>query len=255
MIDFTAVTRRGWGHAARIPLRAIPPRLCVPILQGPARGLWWRVGAGDHGCWLGSYELDAQLACCRILRTGDAACDVGANAGFFSLLMSRLVGPLGAIVAFEPVASNVAELRHTLARNHVANVDIVSAAVADDTGTSFFTRGDTGFAGRLDNHGDQTVPTIALDDVYGGSARAPRLIKIDVEGAAAGVVRGARQLLMRHLTTLLFELHSVYELRAVERELDAVDYQLADLRGAPIGSEIDWSRFLRALGSPRRKQP
>ena len=244
MIDFTAVARRGWGRAARIPLRAIPPRLCVPILQGPARGLSWRVGAGDHGCWLGSYELDAQLTCRRILRTGDAACDVGANAGFFSLLMSRLVGPLGAIVAFEPVASNVVELRHTLARNHVANVDVVSAAVADHTGTSLFTRGNSGFAGRLDNHGDQMVPTIALDDAYGGGAPAPRLVKIDVEGAAASVVRGARQMLMRDLSTLLFELHSVHELRAVERELDAVDYQLVDLRGAPIGPEIDWSRFL-----------
>ena len=93
MIEFTAVARRGWGRAARIPLRAIPPRLRVPILQGPARGLWWRVGAGDHGCWLGSYELDAQLACCRILTTGDAACDVGANAGFFSRMPQLQAGP------------------------------------------------------------------------------------------------------------------------------------------------------------------
>jgi FkbM family methyltransferase len=252
VINFTAVARRGWGRTARIPLRAIPPRLCVPILQGPARGLWWRVGAGDHGCWLGSYELDAQLACCRILRTGDEACDVGANAGFFSLLMSRQVGPLGAITAFEPVASNVVELRHTLARNGVANVSVVSAAVADHTGTARFTRGASGFAGRLHNQGDQVVPTMALDDAYRGDARAPRLIKIDVEGAGAGVVRGARRLLMRRLSTLLFELHGDHELRAVERELDAVDYQLVDLRGAPIGSEIDWSLFLRALGTPRR---
>ncbi len=60
---------------------------------------------------------------------------------------------------------------------------------------------------------------------------------------------------MRNLTTLLFELHTVDELRAVERELDAIDYRLADLRGDPIGPEIDWSRFLRALGTPRRGQP
>jgi FkbM family methyltransferase len=252
VINFTAVARRGCGRAARIPLRAIPRRLCIPILQGPARGLWWRVGAGDHGCWLGSYELDAQLACCRLLRTDDAACDVGANAGFFSLLMSRLVGPLGAIIAFEPVASNVVELRRTLARNGVTNVAVVGAAVADHTGTSFFTRGNTGFAGRLDPRGDLIVPTMALDDAYRGDGRAPRLIKIDVEGAGASVVRGARQLLRRHLSTLLFELHSPKELRAVQQELDAVDYQLVDLRGAPIGPEIDWSLYLRALGVPRR---
>jgi FkbM family methyltransferase len=253
VINFTNVARRGWGRAARIPLRAIPPWLCVPILQGPAQGLRWRVGAGDHGCWLGSYELEAQLACFSILKAGDAAYDVGANAGFFSLLMSRLVGPLGRISAFEPVASNVTELRQTLSRNGVTNVDIVNVAVANHTGTSRFSRGDSRFVGRLHDHGEDVVATMALDDAHGGGARAPRLIKIDVEGAGADVIRGARQLLTGHRPTLLFELHGEDELRAVERELDAVNYDIVDLQGVPFSSPIDWSHFLRALGLPRRR--
>jgi len=237
-----------------MPLRAIPKGLCLPILQGPARGLRWRVGAGDHGCWLGSYEFEAQLACQRILRAGDAACDVGANAGFFSLVMSRLVGPLGPVTAFEPVASNVVELRQTLARNRAANVNVINAAVADHTGTSRFNRGSNGFEGRLDGSGDHTVETMALDDVYREGVSPPRLIKIDVEGAAAGVVRGAKGLLMRRTPVLLLELHDAGELAAVERELDALGYQLTDLRGAPIEPTVDWSQFVRALacwsGSP-----
>jgi FkbM family methyltransferase len=234
-----------------MPLRAIPPRLCVPILQGPARGLRWRVGAGDHGCWLGSYELDAQRACARILKPGDSACDIGANAGFFSLLMSRLVGPAGMVTAFEPVATNVLELQETLSRNAIRNVTVVGAAVADHTGTSGFNKGDSGYAGRLDSGAADTVSTVALDDAFGSSAATPRLIKVDVEGAAASVVRGAARLLSRSQTTLLLELHGDAELAGVERELATVAYTLVNLQRAPLSREIDWSHFVRALGVPR----
>ncbi len=45
-----------------------------------------------------------------VLKLGDVFFDVGANVGYYSLLASQLVGKLGHVHAFEPIAGNVAVL-------------------------------------------------------------------------------------------------------------------------------------------------
>jgi len=69
------------GRALRLPLRAIPKGLAMPILQGPARRLRWVVGAGLHGNWLGMYESEKVQTFAALLREGDVVYNIGAHAG------------------------------------------------------------------------------------------------------------------------------------------------------------------------------
>jgi hypothetical protein len=115
------------GRLARWPLKAIPKKMVMPILSGRNRDLWWVSGLFVHGCWLGWYEQCVELVA-TLIRPGMIAFDVGANVGFYTLLLSRGVGPKGRVIAFE------------LSLNKIDNVEIVEAAVSDREGTAYFFR-------------------------------------------------------------------------------------------------------------------
>src|SRR5262245_37802439 len=122
MVNWSGISRESvMGSILRRPLSVVPPTAVVPILAGPNRGFRWRVGAGDHGCWLGSYEFEKQRAIWRARVSGATALDIGANVGFYTLLLSRAVGPTGSVIAVEPDRRNVAHLRLHLRINEVRN--------------------------------------------------------------------------------------------------------------------------------------
>lgn len=95
------------GKSLRFPLSLLPKTSVLPIMQGPGRGMKWIVGSGVHGIWLGSYEADKQQLLANLNLKGTTVLDIGANVGFFSILLSRLVGPMGKVIAFEPLPRNL----------------------------------------------------------------------------------------------------------------------------------------------------
>ncbi len=185
-----------FGRWLRLPLRLVPRRAVVPILTGPLRGMSWVVGAGPHGYWLGTYERDKQQWLQRVLRPGDCFFDIGANVGYYSLLASRLVGHAGRVIAFEPLPRNLTFLKRHLRMNGVRNTKLWEVAVSDVDGTMNFAEGANPSIGKLAENGSLQVRTVALDSLWReGLLPTPRVIKIDVEGAEAAVLRGAAQLL------------------------------------------------------------
>lgn len=206
------------GRLIRWPLRLIPPSARLPVLKGPLRGQRWIVGSGVHGCWLGSYERDKQAMFARTVREGDVVYDIGANVGFYTLLAARLAGPSGFVFAFEPLPRNAAFLREHLRINRVANARPVEAAVGERSGTARFEVSSSAYQGRLapdTRDGPATpgqtsieVPVVALDELLAaGELRPPRVVKIDVEGGEAGVLRGAGALLRRHRPVVFLATH------------------------------------------------
>ena len=55
------------------------------------------LGAGLSAFWLGCYEYEKQVLFSRIIREGTVVYDIGAHAGFHTLLASSLVGPKGKV--------------------------------------------------------------------------------------------------------------------------------------------------------------
>jgi len=102
----------------------IPKTSVFPILQGQAKGMKWIVGSGVHGMWLGSYEADKQNYLASLDLKGTTVLDIGANVGFFSVLLSRLVGKSGHVHAFEPLPQNVGFLNQHIDLNQLNNISV-----------------------------------------------------------------------------------------------------------------------------------
>lgn len=149
----------------------------------------------------GWYEVDETEWYRSQVRTGDVVVEAGANIGYFTTLLARLVGPTGRVVAFEPDP----ELSRILERNVCANgyeriVDVRAIALADRPGDLTFYRarknsGDN----RLFSHGDDAavfpVPVSTLDAELQGLGRPIDLLKMDIQGAEDLALAGFRHTL------------------------------------------------------------
>ena len=113
--------------------------------------------------------------------------DVGADVGFYTLLMARPVGRAGQVVAIEPFRRNVARLRRHLKLNNVPNVRIVVGAAGAHSGTATLAPGPTHTTGRVASNGaGNAIRSYRLDDiVFGGHMQLPAIVKMDIEGGSA----------------------------------------------------------------------
>lgn len=138
-------------------------------------------------------------------REGDVVFDVGANIGWYSLLLDRVLPEGAEVYAFEPDPANFALLQENLRLNAARRVIPVNRALAETTGTETLYRYAAKNQGRHSllpvNAGERvTVRTTTLDDFAesrGLGDRVPRLIKIDVEGYEYFVLRGGEGVLRR----------------------------------------------------------
>ncbi len=144
-----------------------------------------------------SFEPDVASVFVRLLREGDVVVDVGANVGYLTTLAAMLVGRTGRVVAFEPGPENLARLRANLALNDCANVTVIEKVVTNQVGdVEFFINSDDSGGNALWDPAQYpgnakclatpirlTVPGTTLDAELEQLRLAPKLIKIDTEGA------------------------------------------------------------------------
>ncbi len=215
------------GRALRLPLQFVPRHSVVTVKSGINKGMLWVAGSSVHSCWLGHYEPEKQALVRRLTRRGMTVFDIGANAGFYTLAFSRLVGETGRVLAFEPYAGNAVNLMRHLALNHIGNATLVQAAVAAHAGVSGFKTDFSDSEWHLsDLARDYMVPAISLDPlVASGVFPLPDIIKIDVEGAEARVLEGASDLLKHGKTSLLIALHGIEPLRQCLSLLGQLRYE------------------------------
>jgi FkbM family methyltransferase len=198
------------GKILRLPLFLIPSEAEVRILRGPLRGKKWIVGAANHACWAGTYEVDRLAAFGEAICPGATVYDVGANVGIYTVLASVKAGPTGQVYAFEPVERNLHYLRRHVTLNQLQNCLILETAVCNRQGTRRFSAASyDARMGRLSPDGEREVPSVSLDScIYGERAlRPPDIIKIDVEGAESEVLDGASRTLAEFHPAVFAEVH------------------------------------------------
>jgi len=173
-----------------------------------------------------THDLNEFQAIPHLLNPGDTALDVGANLGFYSVLLSRLCGPAGRVFAFEPVPDTYWRLRETITLNRCGNVVPIQAAVCDKSGTAkmnlfapqFSEWNSLGMPAMPAQNGavvsplqSVEVPAMTLDD-FCTTNRIDHIhfLKVDVEGFEVSVFQGAKRLLREHrVDYICFEISKI----------------------------------------------
>jgi FkbM family methyltransferase len=181
-------------------------------------GLWMRINLGDYpqqdllvkGIW----EPAETLCLEQRLKPGDVFIDIGANAGYFSLIASKLVGSEGKVIAFEPNPSLARALQLNLVRSEADNVSVEQAACSNsDQPVSLYispssNSGKTSlFPTNAKSATHVIVPTTPLD-AFAKKFSLDRIdmVKIDVEGAELLVLEGMEECLRRFRPQVILEL-------------------------------------------------
>ena len=148
------------------------------------------------------FEPEVLAALRQWVRPGMTVVDIGANIGYFTAHLSRLVGEQGEVHAFEPEPTNFSILTENVNMNGLNNVRLHRAAVGEERGDAKLHTSD--FNGGMHRLYDSvcctgpsvSVPVLRLDDVLAGSK--VDLIKIDIEGYEESALRGAERCLRQN---------------------------------------------------------
>jgi FkbM family methyltransferase len=171
--------------------------------------------------YCGLYDSEEMRFLLAWLRPGDTFLDVGANVAPYSLLATLVDGV--SAVAFEPGTLARRRAMDNIRLNGAEEaVRLVPCAVSDSDGEGRLTvdRWATNTLVDADYGGDaETVVMVSLDSFIRAEDGGPiSLVKIDVEGHEADVLRGARQLLAKHRPALIVENNDLDALRRFARD-------------------------------------
>jgi FkbM family methyltransferase len=167
------------------------------------------IGITPHLITDGVWEESVERVLTAKVGRGMHVFEVGANVGYFTVLLAHLVGESGSVTAFEAEDRLAQFARDNIEINGFhRRARVVEVAVTDRIGeATFYTRDRHRGGGSLIDGLEQvpwnpsdtkravTVPTTTLDAYIAANGVQPDVVKIDAEGAESLILRGAEALL------------------------------------------------------------
>jgi FkbM family methyltransferase len=157
----------------------------------------------------------------KSVKPGNRVVDIGANVGYYSILLGCLIGPLGELFAYEANPYTYGYLLDNLSLNYLHDRTTTSnlAVHSQTSAISFFQCKKYLGNSSIHQHDDVykkhyfdeieeiKVPTVVLDEDFKDADQIDYL-KIDIEGGEFHAFKGMRKLLVSgRLKTVIFELN------------------------------------------------
>ncbi len=201
------------------------------------------------------YETNVWKYVKNVVSPGMFCLDLGANQGFYTVLLAKLVGPTGKVIAFEPELGELKRLRKNLKLNSLEESDEHLKICETLVGKEY--QGAVEFHVPLGEASRSSIGTIPAEvrsknvqtvrvgqinlDRYLNSGRKVDFMKIDIEGAELGALEGAERILREDRPIIVMEVADVatrevgYQARKLLEFLEARDYEIQILedRGIP----------------------
>lgn len=134
----------------------------------------------------------------HLVSRGDTVVDAGANIGFFTIILSKLVGTDGTVIAIEPDPRNRKKLLKNLDINGCPNVIVYEHPLAEiEEERKFYIQGENGSSTLYDGADPgrsgilvdtQMMHVRTLSDIIGDTK--PTFLKMDIEGAELEAMKG-----------------------------------------------------------------
>jgi len=160
------------------------------------------------------------------LKSGDIVYDIGANIGFYTVILGKAVGKKGRLIAFEPNKQSYARLQENLNLNALNNVRLFCLALDNKNGGLKLFIGNNPIGSSLvyssafkQNY--QIVKVVKGDDLKEEeNLPSPRAVKIDVEGYEYEVIQGLhRTLLSPSCELICCEIHPQFLPEKIKPEM------------------------------------
>jgi FkbM family methyltransferase len=140
----------------------------------------------------GEYDTVMSKAISDIIRPESACIDIGANIGYFTLMMASYKAKK--VWAYEPELKNFELLKRNIALNNYSGVFPVLGAISNIEGRAWLqTNKNYQGAHYLASWGDELVDVTSLDSLK--SAKQIDFIKVDTQGSEARILDGMREVL------------------------------------------------------------
>jgi FkbM family methyltransferase len=161
----------------------------------------------------GTFEPEETEMVKNLVKQGDICVDIGGSFGWYTILLSKLVGDEGEVFVFEPISYNYTALSNNIKLNDCRNVFAHNLALGGNSSEIDIYLSDIDTSGSLKlrkyekSYETQKVKIIKLDDFFTENKLSRvDFIKADVEGAELGVLKGAKSLLQKCMPTLFLEI-------------------------------------------------
>ncbi len=152
---------------------------------------------------LGERFIEERHIVKKLVKPGMTAVDVGANIGYYALMLSSFVGRNGRVSCIEPDPDNLVELGRNVELNNLLNVSIVPAAAGSSAGVVGLARGINAHVAEQPES-EILVRMVTIDDLQ---LRGVGFMKVDVEGYELQVLLGAESLIREQRPNLFIEVH------------------------------------------------
>lgn len=162
----------------------------------------------DYGIFLGGWEPYTIQFLKSYLKQGHHVLEVGANIGAHSLLIAKLIGEKGQLIAIEPTKFALNKLTHNISLNKdLSNITVVDKIVSDTVykGNDIF-NSDWNMNSSQSPQNIEFVSTTLDLIVQKAALQRVDLIKIDVDGYDYKALRGAKNIIEKYKPTIFVEL-------------------------------------------------